>query len=53
MGNAKTCKDCTKRTVGCHSHCEIYKAFRTELDKRNELIRKNKEAYYKYRMRFT
>lgn len=21
------CKDCEKRTVGCHGHCEAYQAF--------------------------
>lgn len=21
------CKDCEKRTVGCHAHCEAYQAF--------------------------
>lgn len=30
-----TCKDCTKRHIGCHAHCEDYKAFRKQLDEEN------------------
>ena len=29
------CKDCTDRHVGCHSECETYKMYRSELDKQN------------------
>lgn len=25
MGNYDSCKDCTKRTIGCHSTCKDYK----------------------------
>lgn len=27
------CKDCEFRTIGCHSSCEQYKAFQTEMEK--------------------
>lgn len=27
------CKDCEKRAVGCHSHCEEYKAYSKEREK--------------------
>lgn len=34
MTNAP-CKDCTDRIVGCHSTCEKYKLFRSDLDDLN------------------
>lgn len=37
------CKGCNKRTENCHSDCELYMAFRTEVEKA-------KEARYKYYM---
>lgn len=36
MENHKGCKGCEERHVGCHSTCEIYKAYREELDKAKE-----------------
>lgn len=36
-----TCKDCTNRHIGCHSECEIYKAFVEE----NEKLKKIKKEY--------
>lgn len=30
------CKGCEERHEGCHSGCERYKAFRKELDEKNE-----------------
>lgn len=39
--NNKTCINCTDRCVGCHSTCELYKAFRAERDELN--AKKNKE----------
>lgn len=30
------CKDCTKRTVGCHSSCEEYKLAREQRDAINK-----------------
>ena len=39
-----TCKDCTKRTAGCHGSCEEYLAFKKakaeEKEKLNEYNRK-------------
>ena len=34
------CRDCTERNAECHSVCEKYKIWRTELDKKNEGVRK-------------
>ena len=35
--NAKNkCKDCVDRHPGCHDRCDIYKAFRKELDDFNK-----------------
>ena len=36
------CKDCQKRFVGCHSQCKDYQKYREELDKMNEIARKNR-----------
>ena len=30
------CKGCTRRAVGCHSSCEMYKAYRKYIDEKNE-----------------
>ncbi len=40
----KCCKDCVppKRYPGCGANCPEYKEERKQLDKENELIRKNK-----------
>lgn len=42
------CKGCTDRKVGCHGECEGYKAFATEQRKKNECIRKQKDALSNY-----
>lgn len=31
----KSCYNCERRVVGCHSNCEDYKEFRDMIDKRN------------------
>ena len=36
------CKDCDNRTIGCHSGCESYKAYRAEIDRIKS--EKNREA---------
>lgn len=28
------CKDCEKRTVGCHAKCEVYTEWRSKMDDR-------------------
>lgn len=38
------CKDCNKRQVGCHSSCEDYKTYKTENNKRNEKIKRERDA---------
>lgn len=35
----KTCKGCTKRFVGCHSNCDIYKNYTEKLKEINKLKR--------------
>lgn len=40
------CKGCAERHESCHSGCERYKAFRKELDKKNERKRLENEARY-------
>lgn len=36
------CKDCQKRHVACHTHCDTYKKWRAELDKVNDIIQTEK-----------
>lgn len=38
-GKVPPCKDCKDRKIGCHGKCELYKKYRDELDKLNEIIR--------------
>ena len=38
------CMDCEWRSVGCHSHCELYANFKTELEKYKQYLRE-KERY--------
>lgn len=40
------CKGCTERREKCHSQCEKYKAFRKELDEKNEQKRLENQAKY-------
>ena len=42
------CKDCDKRTLGCHSTCEDYKAFKAENEKRRERANNHYE-YWAYK----
>ena len=37
------CKDCKKRSPGCHSECQDYISFRKELKEYNEQIRKESD----------
>lgn len=37
------CKGCADRFVGCHSTCDLYKQFRNELDKKNNMTYKEKK----------
>ena len=30
------CKDCPDRYIGCHQHCEVYRAFKAEKDRVRE-----------------
>lgn len=51
MGAPKgPCRDCDKRTVGCHAGCDIYKNYREQLEDWTEKRKKEKEnVYYKRR----
>lgn len=31
-----SCKDCTKRYLGCHDRCEVYQEYRKALDAKNK-----------------
>jgi len=37
------CKNCTKRTVGCHSKCSTYKNFKDTLNKKNNWLSEKRE----------
>lgn len=43
-----SCKNCTKRTVGCHSNCENYINFRNGVNNIKERMRVDKE-YGRYK----
>lgn len=38
------CKDCTKRHVGCHAHCEVYLSNKAEWDARRNIVRNAKQV---------
>lgn len=40
------CINCSLRQVGCHSTCEKYISYKTELDEWNREYRKRHEAEY-------
>ena len=37
------CKDCDKRTPGCHGSCEEYQKYRRDLDEQNQKVRDEKQ----------
>ena len=37
------CKDCTERTLGCHSRCAKYAEYRKKIDLLNKYKRNQKE----------
>ena len=39
------CKECTKRHLGCHDHCEEYQAARAEYENIKNAARANEELY--------
>ena len=45
-----SCKGCTKRHIGCHSHCEDYAEQRRVIEERKEKIHaeKDKERVLNY-----
>lgn len=40
------CKDCSKRKIGCHSFCDLYKKYKLELN----IFQKNFVEYSDYEM---
>lgn len=44
MNFVAPCRDCDKHNERCHSSCEEYKAWRAELDARNERRHKIKDV---------
>lgn len=36
-----SCKDCTKRQIGCHGHCERYAAWKAGQERKKLLIKKS------------
>jgi hypothetical protein len=38
------CFECKKRCIGCHSDCNEYRLYRAELNERNKIIKKAKNA---------
>lgn len=51
-GMLKECKciNCTRRDIGCHSRCEDYKKWKTEVDKVRKAMRKlRRKKQYTYK----
>lgn len=46
MNRITSCYKCPKRKIGCHATCSDYAEGVAENEKRNALIRKEKEARY-------
>lgn len=44
------CKDCKKRTLGCHGRCDKYLNWKKEHDEARKLLQKN-EGYRNIRWR--
>ena len=45
--NYKTpCKDCEDRVYGCHSTCDKYKAFQTELERIKHAKKDESDIYF-------
>lgn len=40
------CKDCTERYVGCHSECEKYAEYRSQIEEKNRLIHEGRQELY-------
>lgn len=40
------CLDCNKRHTGCHTYCEDYQKYRSELTQLNEKIREDENPVY-------
>lgn len=40
------CYHCENRKVGCHSHCEEYKRFKEEYNKKQKAYKEDTERHY-------
>ena len=49
------CKDCTDRTIGCHSSCETYKGFKekSEAQRQERYERNDKEQAFSDHMQLS
>ena len=47
------CKDCPDRQVGCHSTCEKYLLYKSELDKIKDSIQRERDFENLVRHRYT
>ena len=45
-GKMSSCKNCPDRYIGCHQHCETYKAFKAEKDRVRENEKQFKQNLY-------
>lgn len=48
-GSYTACHNCTKRTIGCHSTCEAYKAFAKSREDTREVKQLIGSAHYKFK----
>ena len=48
-GSYTACHNCTKRTIGCHSTCEAYKAFAKSRVDTREVKQLIGSAHYKFK----
>ena len=44
MNITNPCYKCNLRAMGCHSDCVKYKGWKSQLDRRNDQIRKDKNT---------
>lgn len=43
--NKAPCKDCTKRTIGCHSSCKEYQEWAKQKKEISEQLKKEKDYF--------
>ena len=45
---SKSCLNCTKRKVGCHTTCESYIQYKKEKEELNNKIKKQNQIHYDF-----